>query len=252
MAKGNKQFKLKFHFGKLSAILIAVLAVLITTDLVLKYCEEKFKWVFTVIPKLIWVEYGGRNTGAAFSFLASTEWGRIFFIILTFIMVFAMVFAFILLPERFVGLKIAITLIVSGAIGNLVDRLAFAYVRDFVWVNIFGTPAHCNFADFWIVFGVIIAIIDILFINEWAIFPLTKRAKAAQKQRSEEAKQEEEQLRASQPTDPATPELEEGATPDGNGDISATQPADGTDTADNPDDPDNTATQPTDKEDGEE
>lgn len=188
MQKGK--FKLKLHFGKVSAILIAVFAVLLTVDLVLKYCEEFYDWNFTVIPKLIWVESGIHNYGAAFSFLSDTEWGRIFFIVLTFIMLAVMVFAFLILPERFPILKTSLVMVASGALGNLIDRLAFGYVRDFVWVNIFGSWACCNFADFWIVFGVILAVIDILFFNEWALFPLTKKAKAAAKARKEAEEKE--------------------------------------------------------------
>lgn len=181
--------KLKIHFGKVSAILIAVFVVLLAADLILKYCEEAFEWNFTVIPGFIWVESGYHNTGAAFSFLANTEWGRVFLIILTCIMVLAMCLCFLFLPERFVLLKLALAMIISGAVGNLVDRIAFGYVRDFVWVNMLFSEACCNFADFWIVFGVIIAIIDTLFLNEWAIVPLTEKAKAAQaaKEREENA-----------------------------------------------------------------
>lgn len=179
----KKKFKLKIHFGKVSAILIAVFAVLLTVDLVLKGCEEKYGWNFNVIPNLIWVESGSRNSGAAFSFLSDTEWGRIFFIVLTFVMLIVMIAAFLLLPERFVGFKTALVMIASGALGNLIDRLWIKSVRDFVWVNIFGKWACCNFADFWIVFGVIWAIIDIMFLNEWAILPLTKTAKDAARKR---------------------------------------------------------------------
>lgn len=185
----KKKFKLKIHFGKVSAILIAVFAVLLATDLILKVCEEKFEWNFNVIPKFIWVESGSHNYGAAFSFLSDTEWGRIFFIVLTSITLGVMVAAFLLLPERFVGFKVALAMIASGALGNLIDRLALGYVRDFVWVNIFGNWACCNFADFWIVFGVIWAIIDILFLNEWAVLPLTKTAKEAAKKRELAEKQ---------------------------------------------------------------
>ncbi|MDE5765992.1 MAG: signal peptidase II, partial [Clostridia bacterium] len=197
----KKKFKLEIHFGKVSAILIAVFVVLLTVDLVLKSCEEVYRWDFNVIPGLIYVENGSRNTGAAFSFLSDTEWGRIFFIVLTFIMLIVMIAAFLLLPERFVGLKVALVMVAAGALGNLVDRLAFQSVRDFVWVNIFGSWACCNFADFWIVFGVIYAVIAILCINEWAVFPLTKTAKAAAKARELAAKQEQEEQEQNVPTD---------------------------------------------------
>lgn len=177
MSENKTRRKLKISIGKSGAILIAVFAALLALDLILKYCEEAYKWDFTVIPKFIEVSYGSRNTGAAFSFLADTEWGRVFFIVLTFIMLAAMIFGFLILPKRFVILKTALVMVASGALGNLVDRLAFAYVRDFVWMNIFGNWACCNFADFYIVLGVILAIVDVLFLDEWAVFPLTKKAK---------------------------------------------------------------------------
>ena len=63
-------------------------------------------------------------------------------------------------------------------------------------VNCFNLVVVCgNFADFFIVFGVIFAVIDFLFLNEWAIIPLTKRAKAAhelEKQRELAEKQKNE------------------------------------------------------------
>lgn len=211
MAEKNRRIKLKIHFGKLSAILLAVFAVLLTADLVTKHCEEAFNWNFTVIPNFIYVESGCRNTGAAFSFLANTEWGRIFFIVLTFIMLIAITAAFLLLPEKFIGLKIALVMVASGALGNLIDRLAFAYVRDFVWMNIFGNFACCNFADFWIVLGVILAAVDMLFINDWAIFPLTKSAKAAAKAREEK----ESNGSATQPQLESTSEVIANADTDG-------------------------------------
>ncbi len=186
------KLKVKIGLGKISFIMIAVFAALLTCDLVLKGCEEAYGWNFTVIPNFIWVESGNRNFGAAFSFLAGTGWGGVFFIVITIIMSLAIIAAFIFVPDKFVLLKLAMAMILSGAIGNLVDRIAFGNVRDFVWVNMLGHPACCNFADFWIVFGVILAALDMLFFNEWAVIPLTKKAKAAAKQREEDERLKEE------------------------------------------------------------
>jgi signal peptidase II len=178
--------KIKFNVGKKSIILIAVCIVLVLVDLFTKIFEERYGWKFTVIPKLIEVESGSRNPGAAFSFLAEASWGQAFLIAMTFFMLILLIGFFIVLPERFTLLKIAVTLISAGAIGNLIDRIAYNEVRDFVGINMLGNMVSCNFADFWIVFGTIIAIIDLLFINEWALFPLTKRAKEAQAKREKE------------------------------------------------------------------
>jgi signal peptidase II len=175
--------KFKIQFGVLSIILLAVMAVLIATDLITKACEEAYSWNFTVIPNFIIVESGVRNSGAAFSSFADASWGHTFLVTITFIMLIVLIAVFILLPERFVLLKLAVSMIIAGAIGNLIDRLVFLEVRDFVWVNMLGRFACCNFADFWIVFGVVIAVVDMLFINEWSVFPLTKKSRELQRQR---------------------------------------------------------------------
>ncbi len=171
--------KYKLHFGKISIIAIVVFAVLLAVDLILKHFEVADSWNFDVIKGFIWVESDRRNTGSAFSLFADVVWGRIFLVTISVVLICALCAAFALLPERFILLKIAIAMVVSGAMGNLIDRLVFGYVRDFVWVNMLFTSACCNFADFFIVFGVIVAIVDFLFLNEWAIIPLTRRAKEA-------------------------------------------------------------------------
>ena len=56
----------------------------------------------------------------------------------------------------------------------------------------------CNFADVWITFGTVFAIIDIMFLNEFALIPLTKRAKEAQAKKKEaENKQSSETVEES-------------------------------------------------------
>lgn len=189
----NKKFKP--HFGKISIIAIILCVALVAVDLILKHFEEAQKWEFTVIPGFIWVEHGHHNYGSAFSFLADASWGPVFLTAFAAVLLCVLATAFIFIPERFSFLKIAMAMIIAGAVANLVDRVAFGYVRDFVWVNMLFSTACCNFADFFIVFGVIFAVIDFLFLNEWAIIPLTKRAKAAhelEKQRELAEKQKNE------------------------------------------------------------
>ena len=178
--------KIKFNIGWKSLILIGVCVALVLVDLLTKIFEERDNWNFIVIPKLIEVESGSGNPGCAFSFLADAAWGQIFLIVMTFILLAVLIFTFVVLPEKHLLLKISLTLIISGALGNLIDRIAYREVRDFVNVNIFGSMAACNFADFWIVFGTIIAIVALLFVDVWAVFPLTKAAKAEQAKRRDE------------------------------------------------------------------
>ena len=181
----EKLKKLKVNMGLKSIILVGVCIVLVLVDLLTKIFEERHRWNFKVIPKLIEVESRHRNPGCAFSFLAEASWGQGFLIAMTFLLLIALIAVFIFLPERFTVLKVALSLIVAGAVGNLIDRIAYLEVRDFVGINMFGNMVFCNFADFWITFGTALAIIDIMFLNEFALVPLTKRAKEAQKNREE-------------------------------------------------------------------
>lgn len=189
--------KPKIVFGKAGFIFLAVFAVLLAADLITKACADAYIWQFTVIPGLIEVVPVRRNSGAAFSFLADTEWGQSFLVAVTVVMIVVLIAAFLFLPKKMQVMKVAVTLIISGAFGNLVDRclylgetLAERGVRDFVDVNMFGKWACCNFADFWIVFGVILAAVDLLFLNDWAAIPLTKHAKEAQRLREMQSKQD--------------------------------------------------------------
>ena len=186
----EKLKKLKVNIGWKSIILIGVCVVLIIIDLLTKIFEERYNWNFKVIPKLFEVS-GTRNDGCAFGFLSEASWGQDFLISMTFILLVVLVAVYIFLPERFLMLKISLSMIVAGAIGNLIDRLAFRQVRDFIVVKFFSDHVLyvCNFADVWITFGTVLAIIDIMFLNEFALIPLTKKAKEAQaKKKAEENK----------------------------------------------------------------
>ncbi|MDE6667044.1 MAG: signal peptidase II [Clostridia bacterium] len=174
--------KIKPHFGILSIILLVIIAVLIVADLLTKHFEVEYKWNAVIIPHVVEIDSGHKNWGIAFGIPI----GSIPVLIITFILLAAMIFSFIVLPNRYVLLKVAISLVIAGAIGNIVDRIALGYVRDWFGLWMFGGMTYCNFADFFIVIGAILAAVDMLFINEIAVFPLTKKAKAFQAARKEE------------------------------------------------------------------
>jgi signal peptidase II len=102
------------------------------------------------------------NTGAAFSFLASSSgWQRWLF---TGIAVAAVVFILALLRSH-AGQRLfcfALACILGGAVGNLVDRLMHGYVVDFLqfhWQNAWYFPAF-NVADSAITIGAACLVID--------------------------------------------------------------------------------------------
>jgi len=105
------------------------------------------------------------NHGAAFSFLSDAGgWQRWFFtIVAAVISVVLVVWIFRLKPhEKWLG--IALSLILGGAIGNLIDRVIFGYVIDFIqwYYDRFYWPAF-NIADSAICVGTILLLITSFF-----------------------------------------------------------------------------------------
>ncbi|MEM9951613.1 MAG: signal peptidase II [Chloroflexota bacterium] len=59
--------------------------------------------------------------------------------------------------------RMAFALVIGGAIGNIIDRIRLGHVVDFVHVTIFNINNVSNFADHFVVIGVIILILDSFF-----------------------------------------------------------------------------------------
>lgn len=75
------------------------------------------------------------NEGAAFSFLSNAGgWQRWFFTALSTIVSIALVVWLRQLEDRQRLLKLGLALILGGAVGNLIDRVLFGHVIDFIQV----------------------------------------------------------------------------------------------------------------------
>lgn len=109
-----------------------------------------------------------KNEGAAFSFLADKSWAQIFFIALTSVATIGFFIWYLLANKKKRTLRVALLLIINGALGNLVDRIAFGYVRDFVSFSFF-KPVF-NFADAVLCIGAALLVIHFLFLDKDALF----------------------------------------------------------------------------------
>ncbi|WP_339080129.1 signal peptidase II [Pseudomonas sp. TMP9] len=103
------------------------------------------------------------NTGAAFSFLADAAgWQRWFFAaVATVVSVVLVVWLKRLKPGE-TWLALALALVLGGALGNLVDRVVFGHVVDFIllhWHQQWYFPAF-NVADMAITCGAILLALD--------------------------------------------------------------------------------------------
>ena len=106
------------------------------------------------------------NTGAAFSFLADQGgWQRWFFTAIATIASVVFITWLSKTPKENKLLSIAFALMLSGAVGNLIDRALFGYVIDFIdfhWAG-YRFPAF-NIADSAIFVGAVLMIAE-SFIN---------------------------------------------------------------------------------------
>lgn len=101
------------------------------------------------------------NTGAAFSFLATAGgWQRLFFIVVA--SVASAVILYLLRKHgRQTLFGLALSLVLGGALGNLIDRIRWGYVVDFLdfYYGSYHWPAF-NVADMAITGGVILLVWD--------------------------------------------------------------------------------------------
>ena len=65
-------------------------------------------------------------------------------------------------------------MVLSGAIGNLIDRIVFGYVRDFIGFNIFGYSFPIfNVADMAITIGIGLVVLEVA-MEEYKAWKISK------------------------------------------------------------------------------
>lgn len=137
---------------------LIIVIVLVLIDQVSKFFVANTMTVgqqFVLIPDFFNIHYI-LNRGAAFGILENTQW---LFISLTSIVVIVLLVQ--IRAERKKGHNvIPEAILLGGALGNLIDRVIFGYVRDFLEVPFF---AVMNFADWFVSIGIVLVIIKYLF-----------------------------------------------------------------------------------------
>ena len=121
------------------------------------------------------------NTGAAFSFLADKAWGQTFFKILTSVALVLFVILFVFsFKKKYKFLSVGLVFVISGALGNFIDRLRFDGVVDFIGLIFFGWrfPVF-NIADICMCVGVIMTLIHFLFLDNNALFKKNGKKKVS-------------------------------------------------------------------------
>ena len=109
-----------------------------------------------IIPNFFSITYV-RNTGAAFSIM---ENNRVLFIIIA-IIALILIYKYLIMNkviDRY--LMISYSMLVGGIIGNMIDRVIYGYVIDYLSFNIFGYNFPIfNLADTFIVISIIMLLL---------------------------------------------------------------------------------------------
>jgi len=144
------------HYKNLTWLIISVFVVLL--DQISKYYAAhclSFAQAVVIIPHFFNL-FLMHNTGASFSFLAQMSgWQRWFLSAVSILIGIGLLRWLLSLQSQQYWLATALSLVLGGAIGNLIDRLQLGYVIDFIQVyyqnDYFPT---FNIADSAVVIGV--------------------------------------------------------------------------------------------------
>lgn len=102
------------------------------------------------------------NRGAAFGVLQNQKY---FFVFVALIFIGVIVFVLIKVPtqKKYYNLNILLVMIAAGAVGNMIDRVRYDYVVDFIYLVCIQFPIF-NVADIYVTTATVILVFQILFV----------------------------------------------------------------------------------------
>lgn len=101
------------------------------------------------------------NRGAAFGMLQGCQ---AFFFLVAAAVAVAVIYAMIRMPltKKYIPLTVCLLLVLSGAIGNMIDRVSNGYVVDFLYFKLINFPIF-NVADCYVTVSAFILVLLFLF-----------------------------------------------------------------------------------------
>lgn len=170
---------------ELAVIAIIIVADLLSKDALFNYlssCKGMEADGIKGFIDLIYVE----NTGAGFGIFSDNVAALSAVTIIVTIILFACLVVF---QKENEFLRISITFIIGGGIGNLVDRMSIGYVRDFFQFSFWLDFPVFNVADIFVTVGGFMLIIALIYM----LIDEAKKSKAKLKEEQENSQETEEQ-----------------------------------------------------------
>ena len=164
---------------------ILFIAALVGLDQYTKYLAVtviKENGPVTVIKNIFELSYV-ENRGAAFGILQGKQ---IFFFVMAVLFLMMAVYFFYTVPfkKRYLAFKLAVLAISAGGIGNMIDRLSYKYVIDFLYIKAINFPVF-NVADCYVTFSAVLIAILILFVYKDEDLRLMFRSKKGKQNKTE-------------------------------------------------------------------
>lgn len=143
-------------FKWITLIYLTIAVAIVAIDQITKHYI--YGQSYSLIGDFLWIE-SSFNTGAAFSFMSGAVW---FFIAVS--SVSSLLMIYLLFSNKW-GLsllsKVSISLVLGGAIGNLIDRIMLGGVRDFIYLKSINF-AIFNVADMAVTIGGFLLVISLI------------------------------------------------------------------------------------------
>lgn len=163
MNKKEKKTPLSAGLCTLLSSLFAAIAVFLDQyTKILAAAHLKGKEAVSLIPGVLELKYlYPENRGIAFGmFQGSTA----FFAVVSMILFALIIWVFVKIPKKryYIPLMAVCVLMLSGALGNMIDRVFRGYVIDFIYFSLINFPVF-NMADIYVVCGGILLVILIFF-----------------------------------------------------------------------------------------
>ena len=145
------------------ALSLVIAGLVVVIDQVIKYFVAMYlpqAGVVTAIPHSLDLNYV-ENSGVAFGMFENMRW---IFVALTSVIIVILLYIIIFKKIKSKMFLISSALIIGGGIGNLIDRVLYGYVIDYLQLSFF-SPV-CNFADYAVTVGTVLLVIYLLFMSD--------------------------------------------------------------------------------------